>query len=192
VEIGSREGPVAGPLIGHLASAVPRCPHGWASDQISFTPLAFVSPGVASRAKIVERHPLVRVLTKSKEVFEVGNIAGHDQVKRSWGTLERSVWPIFSATIVTAIRCCEMRVASHKALKAYVLRIAVSNSRWIFYRFWLQIRYPVSKHRVGELAGIWLVSFGSPMSRALARRFGRLENRPTRDGTSSGSGGRGS
>jgi len=29
-----------------------------ASDQISFAPSPFVSPGAASRAKIVERHPL--------------------------------------------------------------------------------------------------------------------------------------
>jgi hypothetical protein len=37
VEIGSREGSVAGPLISHLASAVSRCPHGFASDQTSLT-----------------------------------------------------------------------------------------------------------------------------------------------------------
>jgi hypothetical protein len=52
VEIGSREGSVAGPLISHLASGPFRgAPHGFASDQISFTPSPFVSPGAASRAK---------------------------------------------------------------------------------------------------------------------------------------------
>jgi hypothetical protein len=39
VEIGSREGPVAGPLISYLASAVPRCPHGFASNHISLAPI---------------------------------------------------------------------------------------------------------------------------------------------------------
>ena len=66
MEIGSREGPVAGPLITISPRPFRGSPYGFASDQISFTPLSFVSPGAASRAKIVERHSLVRVLTKSK------------------------------------------------------------------------------------------------------------------------------
>jgi len=60
VEIGSREGPVAGPLISHLASAVPRCP-----SRLRERPdlLHAVAPRVARRGvarEVVERHPLVR------------------------------------------------------------------------------------------------------------------------------------